>query len=80
MIATVVGLHFIPFAWAVREPMFLRLGGAAAGAGAVGLAAGALGLPHAADAAAVPAGLTMLTITATWALGRFAPSVAKPRE
>jgi len=80
LIASVVGLHFIPFAWAFREPMFLRLGGAVAGAVAVGLAAGALGLPHAAAAAAVLAGLTMLTIMATWALGRFSPSVAKPRE
>lgn len=80
LIAAVVGLHFIPFACAFREPMFLRLGGAVAGAGAVGLAAGALGMPHAADAAAVLAGLIMLTIIATWALGRFAPSVAKPRE
>lgn len=80
LIATVVGLHFIPFAWAFREPKFLRLGAAVAGAGAVGLATGALGLPHAADASAVLAGLIMLAIMAVWALGRFGPSVAKSGE
>jgi len=77
LIAAVVGLHFIPFSFAFREPIFLRLGGAVASVGAAGVAAGALGAPRAADAAAVLAGLLMLALIATHARGRFAPSLAQ---
>lgn len=77
-VAAVVGLHFLPFAWAFREPMFLVLGGAVAVAGGVGFTAGALGVTNAADAAAVLSGLIMLGIIAAYALGRFAPPVAEP--
>lgn len=73
LIAAVVGLHFIPLAWAFQERMFLHLGGAVALIGATGLAAGALSVLHAAHASAVVAGLAMLTIIALYAQGRFAP-------
>lgn len=72
LIAAVVGMHFLPFAWAFHERMFLYLGGAVAVMGAAGLLAGALGVPHAADALAVVAGLVMITIITLYARGRFA--------
>ena len=71
LIATVVGLHFVPFAWAFREPMFLHLGLLVGVIGAGGLLAGALGVPHAANALAVVAGLTMIITIALYAQGRF---------
>jgi hypothetical protein len=74
-IAVVVGLHFMPFAWAFHERMFLYLGCLVAAIGAFGLLAGALGVPHAADALAVVAGLVMVTIIMLYALGRFVPSL-----
>jgi len=73
LIAAVVGLHFIPFAWAFRERMFYWLGGLVAALGGVGLVAGFSRTPQAADAAAVAAGLVMLTIINLYARGRFAP-------
>ncbi|MGN9813445.1 hypothetical protein ACTMSW_29355 [Micromonospora sp. BQ11] len=73
LIAAVVGLHFVPFAWAFRERMFLFLGGAVAGIGLAGLVVGSLVGPPAADAAAVIAGLVMLAMIAAYARGRFAP-------
>lgn len=73
LVAAVVGVHFVPFAWAFHERMFLYLGGAVAAIGAVGLMAGALGVTHAADAAAVVAGVAMLAIITLYARGRFAP-------
>ena len=76
LIAAVVGLHFIPFAWAFGERMFLHLGGAVAVIGAAGLLTGALGVPRAADALAVLAGLVMVTLVALYARGRFAPAPA----
>lgn len=72
LIAAVVGLHFIPFAWAFDERMFYWLGTLVAAIGAVGLLVGLLGVPHAADAAAVIAGLTMQVIILQYARGRFA--------
>lgn len=75
LIAAVVGLHFMPLAWAFREPMFLRLGGAVALIGAAGMLTGGLGVNHAADAFAVVAGLVMLMIITLYARGRFAPVV-----
>jgi len=42
LIAAVVGLHFIPFAWAFNERMFFWLGGLVCGLGTIGLLAGAL--------------------------------------
>jgi len=73
LIAAVVGLHFIPFAWAFHERMFFWLGGLVCVLGATGLLAGAMGVGHAAEAAAVLAGLVMLIVITVYARGRFAP-------
>lgn len=72
LIAAVVGLHFIPFAWAFGERMFFWLGGLVLVLGAVGLVAGAAGLARAVEASAVMAGLGMLVIITLYATGRFA--------
>lgn len=80
LIATVVGLHFLPFAWAFGERMFLYLGCAVTVLGAAGLIAGAAGLPQAADAAAVAAGLTMLVIITIYARGSFAPDASPSND
>ncbi|SDD96726.1 hypothetical protein SAMN04489747_2167 [Auraticoccus monumenti] len=74
LIATAVGVHFIPFAWAFRERMFHHLGGAVTAIGVAGLLLGALGVTRAAAAAAVLAGLVMITFIVVHALGRYAPS------
>lgn len=76
LIAAVVGLHFIPFAWAFGERMFYWLGALVATLGIVGLAAGFIGVHHAADAAAGTAGAVMLIIINMYARGRFAPPPA----
>lgn len=74
LIATAVGVHFIPFAWAFRERMFRHLGGAVTAIGLAGLLLGALGVSQAAAAAAVLAGLVMITFIVVHAFGRYAPS------
>ncbi len=74
LIAGVVGLHFIPFAWAFGERMFYWLGSLVAALGATGLLAGFMGVPRAADAMAVAAGLAMQCIILLYAQGRFAPT------
>lgn len=74
LIAVVVGLHFVPFAWAFQERMFYYLGWAVAALGGAGLLAGALGVSRAADAGAVAAGLVMIAIIALYARGRFTQS------
>ena len=71
LIAAVVGLHFMPLAWAFQERMFCYLGGAVAVLGAAGLMAGAFGVSHAADALAALAGLVMIAIINMYAQGRF---------
>jgi len=73
LIAAIVGLHFIPFAWAFGERMFYWLGSLVAALGAIGLLAGVMGVPRAADAMAVTAGLAMQVIILLYARGRFAP-------
>ena len=73
LIAAVVGVHFIPFAWAFGERMFLWLGGLVAACGTLGLIAGGMGVVHAADAMAVIAGLVMMLHIFLYARGRFAP-------
>lgn len=78
LIAAVVGLHFLPFAWAFSERMFFWLGGLVAILGAVGLLAGFLITPHAADAAAIAAGVVMLILINRYARGRFSPQTASP--
>ena len=72
LIATVVGVHFIPFAWAFSEPMFYWLGGLVAALGVIGLTLGFVGVAHSPEAAAVTAGLTMQVIILLYARGRFA--------
>ena len=73
LIAAVVGLHFLPFAWAFGERMFYLLGSIVAALGGAGLAVGALGVARAAEVAAVLAGLAMLVILVGYARGRFSP-------
>lgn len=77
LIAAVVGLHFIPFAWAFGERMFYWLGSLVLALGVTGLLAGFMGVPRAADAMAVTAGLTMQIIILLYAQGRFAPKLTK---
>ncbi len=72
LIATVVGLHFIPFAWAFGERMFYWLGGSVAALGATGLVLGFMGATHSPEVAAVAAGLTMQIIILLYARGQFA--------
>ncbi|WP_247826840.1 hypothetical protein [Arthrobacter antioxidans] len=69
LIALVVGLHFIPFAWAFRERMFYTLGGVLALVGGVGLL---IGTPTSASGAAVGSGLVMSVILLAYSLGMFA--------
>jgi hypothetical protein len=71
LIAGVVGLHFLPFAWAFGEPLFHRLGTALLVIGGVGLLAGFAGASLAAAAAAVLSGLVMLTLIVLYARGAF---------
>lgn len=70
--AAIVGLHFIPFAWAFGERMFYWLGGSVAALGVIGLTLGFVGVANAPEATAVLAGLTMHVIILRYARGRFA--------
>jgi hypothetical protein len=79
LIAAVVGLHFIPFGWAFGERLFRWLGMSLTLLGALGLIAGLSGVPHAAEALAVVAGMVMLTLIAAYANGGFAPGSSAPR-
>ena len=65
LIATVVGLQLLPFAWAFSEPMFYVLGGAVAVLGATGIVLG---------------GLVMLVISTLYARGRFARALVEHRR
>lgn len=64
LIAMSVGLHFVPFARAFSAPFFQTLGAALATIGILGLVLGAVVAPVWASAAAVLAGLSMLTLMA----------------
>ena len=72
LIAGVVGVHFLPFAWAFGERIFYRLGLTLLVLSSVGLIAGYAGVTHAAEASAVLSGLVMLALVALHAQGRFA--------
>ena len=76
LIAAVVGLHFIPFAWAFRERMFTWLGSALLALGLAGLGIELAGIGSAAPAAAVLSGLVMAGLVAAYAAGAF----ARPRR
>lgn len=69
LIALVVGLHLIPFAWAFKEGMFYILGGVLAGLGGLGLL---IGTQSSALGAAVGSGLVMSLILLAYSLGMFA--------
>jgi len=66
LIVLVVGLHFLPFAWAFHEHMFAWLGAMLVVLGVVGL------LAAAAELVAVIAGLAMGVMLLAYALGFFA--------
>ena len=72
LIAGVVGVHFLPFAWAFGERIFSRLGLTLLVLASVGLFAGYAGITHAAEASAVLSGLVMLALVSLHAQGRFA--------
>ena len=76
LIAGVVGVHFVPFAWAFGERMFTRLGLALILLGLIGIAAGYAGVNHAAQVSAVLSGLVMLALVAQHARGHFARTEA----
>jgi hypothetical protein len=78
LIATIVGLHFVPFAWAFGERMFTVLGLSLMTIGGAGLIAGLVDVRRAPGVAAVLSGLVMLVLLAAYALGRFVPSVTDP--
>jgi hypothetical protein len=69
LIALVVGLHFVPFAWAFKERMFYTLGAVLAVLGSGGLL---IGTPTGALGAAVMSGLAMSLILLAYSLGMFA--------
>ncbi|MUK03040.1 hypothetical protein GM708_14585 [Vibrio cholerae] len=77
LIALVVGLHFLPFAWAFGERMFYLLGGILVLLGALGLLigtrTGALGV-------AVGSGLVMSLVLLAYSLGVFAPLRTRGRS
>ncbi len=70
LIALVVGLHFLPFAWAFRERMFYTLGGVIIVIGGLGLL---VATSTSALGAAVGSGLAMSFILLAYSLGLFAP-------
>ncbi|GAA1430411.1 hypothetical protein GCM10009616_14930 [Microlunatus lacustris] len=73
LVAGVVGLHFLPFAWAFREPLFHRLGLALVGLGSAGLLLGWAGVTAAAGVAAVMSGLVMTSLIVLYSRGRLRP-------
>jgi hypothetical protein len=78
LIALVVGLHFIPFAWAFKERMFYTLGGLLAVLGGAGFV---IGTQTSALGAAVWSGLVMSLILLAYSLGMFAtPRKDKARQ
>ncbi|MCL2614942.1 MAG: hypothetical protein FWD95_17140 [Nocardioidaceae bacterium] len=67
LVAVVVGIHFLPFAWAFRQRAFLPLGIGLILLGAAGVAAGLLGAPGVIVAllSGVGSGLALLLYAAT---------------
>jgi hypothetical protein len=70
LIALVVGVHFLPFAWAFKERMFYTLGGTLILLGGAGLL---IGTSTSALVAAVVSGLAMACLVLAYSLGAFAP-------
>ena len=71
LIAGIVGAHFVPFAWAFGERLFFFLGSTLVVFGCAGLVIGYLGVPHAAELAAVLSGVAMLALLVVYARGGF---------
>jgi hypothetical protein len=69
LVALVVGVHFLPFAWAFGERMFYLLGGALILLGGTGLLTSS---ETGALAAAVGSGLVMSLLVLAYSLGMFA--------
>jgi hypothetical protein len=80
LIAAVVGLHFIPFAWAFGERMFSWLGATLLVLGAFGLAAELVVDVRAAPWAAVASGWAMAVLLLGYASGVFARPRVRPGE
>lgn len=80
LIAAVVGLHFLPFAWAFRERMFSWLGTALLALGLAGLGAELAGFETSASSAAVVSGLVMAGLVAVYSAGAFAVPRRRPPE
>jgi hypothetical protein len=80
LIAAVVGLHFIPFAWAFGEPMFTWLGATLLVLGAAGLTAELTADVRAAPWAAVASGWAMALLLLAYASGAFARPRVRPGE
>lgn len=72
LIVLVVGLHFLPFAWAFKERMFYLLGGLLVAIGAGGLL---LGTEASASTAGVSAGVVMSLVLLAYSAGAFATRV-----
>lgn len=73
LIALVVGVHFLPFAWAFGERMFVLLGTALFLLGAAGLL---IASDTAAQVVAVASGLVMAGLVVGYGLGAFARAEA----
>lgn len=71
LIVLVVGVHFLPFAWAFRERMFYLLGCLLVAIGACGLL---LGTDTSASTAGVSAGVVMSLVLLAYSAGAFATS------
>jgi len=76
LIAAAVGLHFVPFAWAFHQRVFLLLGPVLVVLGGVGLV---LGTGLAASGTAVAAGVAMAVVLCAWSQGAFAPGRGRGR-
>ena len=68
VVASAVGLHFLPFARAFRAPVFWSLGAVLALLGAAGLVLGLAGLTAAAPGAGVLAGIARIAMVAMVAM------------
>jgi hypothetical protein len=74
LIAGVVGVHFVPFAWTFGERMFFHLGFALLALGVGGVILEYAGVTHAARISAVLSGLVMLALVGQHARGGYARS------
>lgn len=74
VVVLAVGLHFLPFSWAFRAPVFALLGSLLAGLGVAGLVLGWAWDPTAPSVVAVLAGLGMLAVLVAYAVQPAHPS------